>query len=246
MTRLEWGERSPLYDQGVDRGVLYLDGVAVPWNGIVSVNEKETGGINTDHYFDGNRVHISQEKEDFEAQLTAFTYPDEFAEYNGYSEREQYKRFEFSYRTQHGAGGHKIHLVYNATVRINSRSWTTLSDAANPSLFTWDISGAAVPVPGAQPAARLSMEAPEDPTVLRRLEDLLYGTATTAPRLPYPAELIELYEASTLLTITYNKNGTYTAEGPDSIVRELEDGSFVIDSPSAFLLDQGKFTVSSQ
>lgn len=246
MPRLIWGDKLPIYDQGVDQGVLYLDGTGVPWNGLVGVNEKATGAVDTDHYFDGNRIHITQEKEDFEATVSAYTYPDAFAEYNGYSEREIYKRFGFSYRTQYGDEGSKIHLVYNVLVRNDSRSWTTESNRPDPSLFNWDIHGAAVPVPGASPAARLIMEAPRDPSVLSALEDILYGTSTTEPRLPYPDELVELYEAATLLRITYNDDGSYTASGPDSILRALEDGSFEIDSPSAFLLEGGIFTVNSR
>jgi hypothetical protein len=244
VTRLKWGDQPPMYDMGVDRGVLYLDGVAVPWNGLVSVDEKATGGVDTDHYFDGNRVHISQEAEDFEATISAYTYPDAFAEYNGYSERNEYRRFGFSYRTQH-ADNFKIHLVYNVLVRDDSRTWVTDSDSPQPSLFAWDIYGAAVPVPGASPAARLTMEAPSDPSVLGVLEDILYGTTTTQPRLPYPAELVELYEAATLLRVTYNADGTYTASGPDSMVHLLEDGQFEINAPTAFLVETGLFTVNS-
>lgn len=245
MPRLIWGDKLPIYDQGVDQGVLYLDGTGVPWNGLVGVDEKATGAVDTDHYFDGNRIHITQEKEDFEATVSAYTYPDAFAEYNGYSEREIYKRFGFSYRTQYGDEGSKIHLVYNVLVRDDARSWTTDASSPNPSLFSWDISGAAVPVPGASPAARLIMEAPRDPSMLAALEDILYGTDATEPRMPYPDELVELYEAATLLRITYHGDGTYTATGPDNMVRILEDGAFEINSPSAFVFDQEIFVVNS-
>jgi len=244
VTRLAWGTRFPQYDQGVDQGVLYLDGTGVPWNGLVSVNEQATGGVDTDHYFDGNRVHISQETDDFEAQVSAYTYPDAFAEYNGYSERNIYKRFQLSYRTQFG-DSYKFHLVYDLLVRNDTRGWNTLSESADPSLFAWNVYGAAVEVPGARPAARLIMEAPRDPSALAALEDILYGTDVTEPRLPYPAELIELYEAATLLRITYNDDGTYSATGPDSMVHQLDDGTFEINAPSAFDLGDGIFIVSS-
>lgn len=244
MTGLTWGELPPMYDQGVDRGVLYLEDAAHPWNGLVAVDEKETGAIETDHYFDGNRLHISQELGDFEATISAYTYPDAFAEYNGYSDRETYKRFGFSYRTQFGEG-YKIHVVYNVLVRDDSRSWVTESSAPNPSLFNWDIYGSDVPILGASPASRMTLEVPRDETVLAKLEDILYGTDTTEPRLPDPAEIIELYEEATLLRITYNGDGTYTASGPDSMVQILEDGRFRLDTPSAFLIAEGIFTVHS-
>lgn len=245
MTRLVWGQGPPMYDLGVDRGVLYLGETALPWNGLVSVDEAATGSVNVEHYFDGNRIHISQETGDFEGKLTAYTYPDLFAEYNGYSDRDDYRRFGFSYRTQHGADSHKLHLVYNVLVRDTSRAWSTISDRPNPSLFDWDIYAASEPVPGASPAARLTMEAPRDPSVLEEIEDILYGSDTTEPRLPSPAEIVDLYEAATLLRITYNGDGSYTAEGPDSMVRLLADGAFEIDAPTAFFVDEDIFTVHS-
>lgn len=245
MTRLEWGVGPPMYDLGVDRGALYLDGTAVPWNGLVSVDEAATGEVDTENYFDGNRIHISCETGDFEARVSAFTYPDVFAEYNGYSERNLYQRFGFAYRTQHGMDNHRLHLVYNVLVRDDSRSWSTIGIRPDPSLFNWDIHAAAEQIPGASPAAHLTLEVPRDSSVLDSLEDILYGTDTTDPRLPSPAEIVDLYESMTLLRITYNGDGTYTAEGPDSMVRILEDGAFELNTPSAFLFDQGIFVVQS-
>lgn len=244
MVRLQWGALPPMYDNGVDQGVLYLDDGAHPWNGLVSVDERDTSTIETEHYFDGNRLHISQELGDFEGTIEAYTYPDVFAEYNGWGEKEEYKRFGFSYRTQYGQN-HKIHLVYNVLVRDDSRTWTTSSDKPNPSTFRWDIYGSAVPIPGASPASRLVLETPSDASVITELEDILYGTSETEPRLPSPEEIVELYESRTTLRITQHGNGTWTAEGPDDMVWVLPDGRFEINSPSAFLMKEGRFVVNS-
>lgn len=245
MSRLKWGDGPPMYDLGVDHGVLYLDEMGVPWNGLVSVDEQATGEVDTDHYFDGNRIHISQETGDFEAIVSAYTYPDVFGEYNGYSEREEYRRFGFSYRTQHGADSYKLHIVYKVLVRNDTRAWSTLRAVVDPSLFNWSIHASAEPVPGASPAGRLTLEAPRDPSVLQELEDILYGTETSDPRLPGPAEIVELYEAATLLRITYNADGTYTASGPDDMVRLLGDGRFEINAPTVVPIGDGKFAISS-
>lgn len=244
MTRLTWGAGPSRYEQGLDQGVLYLDEGAVPWNGLVSVEETVSGEVNVDHYFEGNRVHISHVTGDFGGKISAFTYPDVFAEYNGYSERNEYKRFGFAYRT-HDEVSHKLHLVYNVLVRDDIRAWNSLKERPDPSLFNWSIYGESVPIPGASPAARLTLESPRDPSVLTTIEDILYGTETTEPRMPTPSEIIELYEAATLLRITYNGDGTYTASGSDEMVEVLPDGRFKINAPSVFLIDEGIFTVSS-
>lgn len=244
MTRLKWGEGPPMYDQGVDHGVLYLGDTAVPWTGIVSIEERDTGTIDVEHYFDGQRLNVSQEIGDFEASISAYTHPEAFSEFNGYSEREIYRRFALSYRTRNESG-YKLHLIYNILVQDGDRSWSTQSNKVDPSLFRWDISASAVRIPGASPAAHLAVTSKEESTVFNYLEDILYGSFTTDARMPDPEELVELYEDTTLLRITYNGDGTYTATGPDTMVRDLGDGRFEINAPTAQLLNQDVFRVQS-
>lgn len=244
--RLEWHRDPPMYDRGVDQGVLYLDGTAVPWNGLVGMDEKEVGTTDTEHYLDGVRVHISHETGDFEATVSAYTYPEVFEEYNGFSEREENRRFGFSYRTQHGENGYKIHLVYNVLVRDTQREWFSTKEQLDPSLFAWDILSAAEKVPGASPAGHLIIESPKDPSVLSGLEDILYGTDTTEPRLPDPAEIVELYEAATVMRVTYLGDGRYQVSGPDDMVQLNGDGSFTISAPTVHTTRDGdSFVVGS-
>jgi hypothetical protein len=244
MPRLAWGEGPPEYDLGVDHGVLYLGGVGVPWNGLVSVEERDTALVSADYYFDGQLLAISQLTGDFEASISAYTYPDAFAEYNGFSERSTYQRFGLSYRTQH-ADKQRLHLVYGALVNEKGRSWQTVSDSADATLFRWDITTTAVPMPGASPASHLILDVPRNSDAFTDVEDILWGTDTTDPRLPTPAELIEIYDAATILTIVYNGDGSYTASGPDDMVRLLDNGRFEISAPSVFFKDADIFVVNS-
>lgn len=243
MTKLFWGQALPDYELGVDRGVLYLDDCAHPWNGLVSVEELESGGIDKEHYFDGNRLHISQELGTYSAEVTAYTYPEVFSEYNGYSEKATYKRFGFSYRTK-SAKKYRIHLVYNALVQDDDRSWSTLASITTPSMFRWRIHGSDISVPGASPSSHLVLEISND-DILLEVEDILYGTDLVDPRLPLPEEIVEFYESRTSLRITYLGDGRYSAEGPDSVVQVLSDGRFKIDSPTVFFLDDDRFVVDS-
>lgn len=250
MTRLKWGESPRLFDRGVDQGVLYLDDGAVPWNGLVSVDEKELGEVDTDHYFEGNRVRVSVEKCTFEGTISAYTYPDVFAEYNGYSPVDEYRRFGLSYRTQREDESTRLHIVYNVLVRDDVRSWTTLGERSDPSLFSWNVYAAEKEIPGASPASHLTMEGPQD-AIIEALSNILYGTETTEPRLPEPEEILEFYESAALLRVIYNGDGTYTVSGPDDMVKNLDDGTFQmeglfsINAPTAFLRGNGLFTVTS-
>lgn len=243
MSILKWGEGPRLFDSGLDHGVLYLNDTAVPWNGLVSVDEVDTGVVNGDFYFEGNRLALSQDTGDFKAKISAYTYPDIFSEYNGYGPHNEYKRFGMSYRTQHG-DGYKLHLVYNVLVRDTSRSWTSIKKTIDPSLFAWDINASVIEVKGASPASHLVMEV-DDSSAFKEIERILYGSDVTEPRLPDPSELIELYESATRLRITYNNDGTYTATGPDHMVRLLDDGRFELSAPSLFFIDQDIFVVHS-
>lgn len=244
MTRLVWGELPPIYDYGVDRGALYLKNTGVAWNGLVAVDEKAVGETDSEFYFDGQRRLILTDLGDFAASVSAYTYPDAFAEYNGYSPEEIYQRFGFCYRTQRGEG-YELHLVYNVLVRDTSRTWVTETNRPMPSTFDWDIYGATLPVPGARPSAHLTVSSESDAIVLAELEDILYGTVGVNPRLPKPAEVLDLFEDHTVLRITNNRDGTWTASGPDDMVRILPDGRFEIDSPSAIFVNPDVFVVDS-
>lgn len=245
MATLSWGQGPKRYEAaGLDQGVLYLDGGAVPWNGLVSLDEQDTGEVNTEHYFDGRRLVVSSYEGDFEAQLSAYSYPEEFAEYDGFSEFTKNKRFGLSYRTMYGDSP-RIHVIYNVAVKPTTRTWTTESDQPDPSLFAWDLRASAVPILGARPTAHIEIVADVSPETTARVENMLYGTETTDPYLPDPNDLIGLYESYASLRITYNSDGTWTAEGPEEYIQMNADGSYTISAPSAYILDDGRFQVSS-
>lgn len=244
VTRLEWGDEARLFEMGVDQGVLYLATGAVPWNGLVSVKEEISADVDTSYYFDGQRAHVLVQSEDYAGSIQAYTYPDIFAEYNGFGPRETYKRFDFSYRVEHG-DAYQIHLVYGALVNNNARSWNSTSDKVDPSLFVWDISAKVQPVLGSRPTAHMVIDSEELSWVRETIEDVLYGTDTSDPRMPTPVELVDIYESATSLRITRNGDGTYTASGSDDMLRVNPDGSFDILAPSAYPSKTGKFTVRS-
>lgn len=251
MTALEWGKGHRLYDQGLDQGVLYGEGPGVAWDGLVSVDEQDTGEIDTEHYYDGRRIHISHQSGHYKASLRAYTYPDELETFiEGHSGLSQ-KRFGLSYRSHH-EDHWRIHLVYNVALSVGDRAFTTDSDQSNPSLFGWEISGTDVDIPGATPASHLivdSLLTEEDlsngPGLLDELQDILYGTETTDPRLPSPTEVVTLYGAYSVFKVTYHGDGTYSITAPDSMLTVNADGSFVAQSPTVFPIDPNTFIASS-
>lgn len=235
--RLNWSEAPRLYSEGLDRGVLYSKGTGVPWNGLISVQEQEVGEVYTDFYLDGVRVRVTQDLGDFTATMEAYTYPDEF-------EDSDVVPFGLSYRTHH-ADRYLIHLVYNALATPSGRLIKTEGATAEPSTFSWDISSTSANILGSSPAAHLILDASDTPEVTEAIENLLYGTETEDASLPNPNVVLDICEQAAMLKITYNGDGTWTADGPDDMVQLHPDGSFTISSPSLFLQSDGRFVVSS-
>jgi hypothetical protein len=242
MAKLTWEDRP--YESGVDQGVLYLDGVPQVWNGLISVEEHVAVDIDTELYFDGVRRCLSKSLGDFEATIEAYTYPEEFFEYTGYSERLSDKRFGLSYRT-YGSEGALLHVVYNALATPSPVTHSTMTNTPKPSTFSWGISTVPVYGPVHAPTAHLVIHTEENPEATALVEAMLYGTETDDPYFPELSEILEVFENHLVLRITYNGDGSWTATGPDSMINTLPDGSFEIISPTATPLDEDTFTVHS-
>ena len=220
------------YETGLDRGVLYPpERRAVPWNGLVSVEESSDEGNTVTLYFDGVKRNDFVIPGDFRGTIKALTYPDEFSQFDGYLEtvdvagtfvEGQYRpTFGLSYRSLIGddgtalEAGYKLHLLYNLTAEPSDIDRDTYSDSSNANLFSWDV--LAVPVDGInyRPSAHIIIDTRRSyPEKIAALEAILYGNETTSGRLPTFAEL----EALTTVTVTDNGDGTWTIEGPDEYI----------------------------
>lgn len=261
MTAIAWGDPGThRYEIGVDRGVLYVDGQAgVPWIGLTSVSESPSGGDIKPYYLDGVKYLNKSSPEEFEATITAFTYPDEFAECDGshqsrtglFVTAQRRKPFGLSYRTRIGNDldeehAHKIHIVYNAMVAPAPRNYKTLTDSSNMNDFSWKITACPPPVTGYIPTSHFIIDTRfTDPSVITLLENKLYGTDTDSPALPTVDELFGFYDTISGLVIVDNGNGTWTATAPNDVIRMLDDTTFEITSSTATFVDSDSYTISS-
>lgn len=211
---LQWDRDSDKrYETGVDHGVLYLAdpsrdtgvgagyGKAVAWNGLTSVSENPTGAEANPIYADNMKYLNLVSKEDFEASIEAYTYPEEFEACNGfavltdgsttipgvYASQQTRSTFGFSYRTRIGVGGnanagHKIHLVYGCSASPSEKSYETISDSPEAITFSWDVTTvpSAVVPEGMKSCAHLIVDTTKyasgtGPARISVLQDLLYG-----------------------------------------------------------------------
>jgi len=261
MASLVWDQvGSRFYEAGVDRGVLYLSGGnGVAWNGLISVNESAPETNRVPVYFDGIKYADVVGLGEFAGSLKAYTYPDEFLEFEGILEignglfvtNQRSGRFGLSYRTLVGDDvdgidqGYKIHILYNLSATPSAKSYQTISEI-KPIEFEWAITSIPDYIPGFQPTSHLIIDTRSmAPSLLQDIEDSLYGTDFDDAKLPDLSTLTSFIDAWVIIRIVDNFNGTWTATGPDNLISMLDATTFQIIQANAIYLDTDTYMVST-
>ena len=263
MTRVSWndvGQR--FYEAGTDRGVLYIDGQnGVPWNGLVGVSENSSGGEPKAYYLDGYKYLNVASAEDYAATINAFTSPREFDACDGtaaiqnglFATQQPRKTFGFSYRTLIGNDvdglslGYKIHIVYNALASPVQRSYKTNGDSASPLTLDWSISTLAPRLTGIRPTAHFVIDSRlTPPRLLESIEDILYGSNSTEPRLPTAEELAQLFMSlPPIAVVNWLTNGSFElAGGTIAVRRNLNLNPRMINSADNWTTASGTATIT--
>lgn len=263
MPRLDWGgSGNRFYEAGVDRGVLYIaDQPGVPWIGLTNVEETPTGGEPKSYYIDGVKYLQISSSEEFAANISAFTYPDEFSECDGTARvrpgllltQQRRQQFGFSYRVRVGNDlegtdhAYKIHLVYNALAAPAQRSYATLGGDPEATTFSWSLSTKAPSAVGYKHSAHVVIDTRDvHPTTLKAVEDILYGDETNTARLPSFEELVAVFDIPVLLEVTDLGGGLFRIEGPDDMFDQVDIDSFVITGDTVVELDPNTYSISSE
>lgn len=219
MSRLTWdnvGER--IYETGVDRGVLYkrnangdYKGGATAWNGLTGVTESPSGADASPIYADNIKYLNLVAAEEFGATIEAYTYPDEFMEFDGsagigdgvYIGQQARKTFGFSFRSLIGNDvdanehGYKLHLIYGCLAAPSEKSYQTVNDSPDAIQFSWELSTTPVTVAGYKPTAQLVIDSTKVKAAkLEAIEKILYGTDQDEAYLPLPDEVIAILNAA--------------------------------------------------
>lgn len=199
--RLTWSTPgAKILETGVDNGVLYPpSGLGVPWVGLITVDEAVLGGETESLYYNGDKYLDFVANEDFQAIVSAFSAPDEFAECNGmkqlaaglFATGQRRSRFGMSYRTLIGNdisgldAGYKLHLVYNCVAGPSGKTNQTQGENPEPTTLQWTVNSVPPRATAYKPTAHFVVDSTKtDPEKLSELEDLLYGTDSTSPGLP--------------------------------------------------------------
>ena len=230
MPVLVWDEIGKrFYETGVDRGVLYLPNAqgdyvnGVAWNGLVSVTQSPTGAEPSPMYADNIKYLNLYSREEFGATLEAFTYPDEFNQFDGLNTptpgvmigQQRRKSFGLAYRSRVGNDidgddlGYKIHLVYGCFASPSEKGYQTINESPEIITFSWELSTTPVAVAGLKPTALVTIDSRKVlATTLAQLERQLYGDAGVNPVLPKPDAVISMFAGGvtvvTPVVPTYN------------------------------------------
>lgn len=233
MAALVWdtvGDR--YYETGVDHGVLYIPdatgvyATGVAWNGLTTVTESPSGAEATAQYADNIKYLNLMSVEEFGATVEAFTYPEEWQQFDGWgvpSEgvfvgQQPRKTFGLSYRTRVGNDlegdqyGYKLHLVYGCMASPSEKAYNTINDSPEAITFSWEISTTPIPVTGYKPTSLIVVDSGiVDAAALTALETALYGGAAAEAKLPLPDEVIAMFSGTPLAASAPSGNGGTTA-----------------------------------
>ena len=214
MAKLVWDESGKrLYETGVEKGVLYVQGEngeyqnGVAWNGLTAVTESPSGAEPTALYADDIKYLELFSAEEFGATIEAYTYPAEFEACDGSASlgegvtigQQDRKAFGLCYRTIVGndvkgnENGYKLHLIYGAKAKPSEKAYATVNDSPEAVTFSWEVSTTPVNVAGFKPTASVTIDSTKvTPEKLKLIEDKLYGTASEEATLPLPDEIKQI------------------------------------------------------
>lgn len=263
MPKLTWDETGErFYETGVDHGVLYIPddtGVynkGVAWNGLTTVTESPSGAEPTAQYADNIKYLNMFSAEELAVTIEAFTYPDEFAQFDGLavptpgvSVAQQHRpTFGLSYRSRLGNDlqgdnfGYKLHLLYGCMASPSEKAYATVNDSPAAIAFSWSVSTNPVAVTDMKPTSLVTIKSTDvDPVALAAFEDILYG-GTADPSLPLPDEVIAAFNtaAATATGATSGTPGTWTPGGSaaPASVTELQSSGITATPNTAWATDE--------
>lgn len=226
MSVITWDETgSRQYETGIKNCVLYPQATSgayekgVAWNGLTAVTESPSGAEPTALWADDMKYAELMSTEEFGGTIEAYMSPEEFDACDGSVQispgvsigQQTRKAFGFCYRSIIGNDvegedfGYKLHLIYGAKASVSEKAYQTINESPEAMTLSWEFTTTPVKLTAVDPAtnkpykptATLTINSTTaDPTKIKALEDILYGTESEEPRLPSPDEVIEMFKAA--------------------------------------------------
>lgn len=208
MSRLEFDSVSDrIYSVGIDNCVLYLENIAVPWNGITNISASPYTEEMREFYIDGIQYLKYLPQVTYTATVEAFNAPSEFGPYYGKSQKAQglYEQsllrpeFGMCYRTLLGndvegdAYGYELHLIYQLSAMLSPLNNETINKSSAATSKIWNLRSRPIVAFERPRATHFMVDSTEaDPDALVQLENYLYGTDTTSAAMPSPSTVFNI------------------------------------------------------
>lgn len=204
MTKIVWGLDAPNYFSGVEGGVIHSPetGVIVPWNGLVSVDEKSVEPSVLTSSFDGKVYANLRFGGFYQCNIVAYGFPYEFWGALGIREvlpgafitGQASDRFNFSYKTLIGQSDYLIHFVYNALAISTNVEYETVGETIKVTKRKWLINATPPNLTSGRGTSHILVDSTQtDPVILAAVEAALYGTDLTDPDFPSQADLVSIF-----------------------------------------------------
>lgn len=217
---MKWNEQGHVYENGVDRGVLYVKdangdyGNGVEWIGLTNVSLSPEGAEPNDIYADNVKYLSLMSVETLKGTIEAYQSPEEFDVCDGTDNsygvcvgQQPRVPFAFCFRTKVGSGdnpeaGYKIHIVYGCLASPSERGYETINDSPEAMTLSWEFTTTPVAIDedyGLKPTALVTIDSTKvDANKLAELEAYLYGSdegeEDTPARLPTPTQILDMFE----------------------------------------------------
>jgi hypothetical protein len=120
--------------------------------------------------------------------------------------------------------------------------YQSLSDNIELSDFSWKLTSVPQAVSNYRNTSHFVIDSRKiHPDALSGIEDILYGTVSTAPRLPSVTELLSFVN----IIVVDNGDGTWTATVPDYYLTMLDATTFQITNANALTIDVDTYVLAS-
>lgn len=200
MSKLIWDQlNEKLYETGVEQVALYpqVNGSypnGVAWNGVTEFTVTPSGAEATPLYANNRKYLSLMSAEEIGGSISAYMYPDEFAECDGsksvvegvYFGQQTRKPFGLVAKTligndtQFNKYGYKLHLIYNALASVSEKAYSSVNDSPEVDPMSWEYTTTPLAVTGYEPTAYICIDSTKvDAAKLANLEKILYGDGPT-------------------------------------------------------------------
>lgn len=261
MAALTWnsiGER--FFNSGVDRGVLFVEGLSgVAWSGLTEVTKNTTGTAPRPYYMDGIKYLNYPTPGELEGSISAFYSPPQFDHCDGSPSdglpvkvgQQSRRTFSLAYRTLIGNDvegarrGYKIHLIYDALAEPSDQTSSSLTNDPEAAPLSWTFSTQARPTFERLPTSHLEVTTlTSTPEQIAALEATLYGTPTTNPRMPSPNEVLGMMGENAKLTVVLHGDGTFTVIGEEGFIHRINSEVYQLASSQISVPSNGHYTIT--